>query len=198
MIRPVRPCLIAFLVLFASVAFSQMAPPAGANSRNPRVGIAVPRNGTNFDLQPLWQQDHLVRFINRYGKKLGIEGVIEAVPVSGSSMQEVADEAKQKGCRYVIFTTITMGPAAASADSQHATSGAGAAETADSSAVLSISYQFKALAADDSKRESSGVEPLPDTGSVGPRTSAQYWLTLVSEALDKVGEKAIWKLKYFQ
>lgn len=196
--RPVRPCLIAFLLFFAGFAFSQAPPPPGANSRNPRVGVAVPRNATKFDLQPLWQQDYLVRFINRYGKKLGMEGVIEAVPVSGSSLQDIDDEARQKGCRYVILTTITMGPAAAPADTQHAPDGTGASGTADSSTILSISYQFKALNADDSKRESSGVEPLPTGGSVGPPTSSQYWGTLVSEALDKVGEKAIWKLKYYQ
>ena len=72
-----------------------------------RVGVAVMQNQAGRSVPGTLERDRLVQALNhsKPAKKTNLK--VEAIPLEGSIGDEVADEAEQKKCQYVVYTTLT-------------------------------------------------------------------------------------------
>jgi hypothetical protein len=73
-----------------------------------RVGIASPENMSRSLFNAPNERDQMVRDINNQsGTDKKAPARIEAVALEGSTMDEVADQLRQKDCQYVALTTAS-------------------------------------------------------------------------------------------
>jgi hypothetical protein len=73
-----------------------------------RIGIASPENLSRTIFSASFERDQMVRDINSDSasdKKAPAK--IEAIALEGSTMDEVADELRQKNCQYVALTSAS-------------------------------------------------------------------------------------------
>jgi hypothetical protein len=91
--------LIAFLCALAVQAMGQ-------ENRVVRVGVAAIQVQAGQGLSGNWAQDRLVGALNQQkpDKKQHIK--LQGVPLEGAGPEEVANEAKQKNCDYVVYTNL--------------------------------------------------------------------------------------------
>ncbi len=83
-----------------------------------RVGIASPDNLSRAMFSASFERDQMVRDINSESsgdKKAPAK--IEAVALDGSTLDQVADEVRQKNCQYVVLTSASEQIGVASYDS---------------------------------------------------------------------------------
>jgi hypothetical protein len=71
-----------------------------------RVGVPIMKNQTGRSVPGNMERDRLVAALNQQkpDKKLHIK--VQAVPLDGTTPDEAGDEAKQKQCDYIVYTTL--------------------------------------------------------------------------------------------
>jgi hypothetical protein len=71
-----------------------------------RVGVAMMQSQAGHSMSGAWGQDRLVAALNQQkpDKKQHIK--LQGVPLEGTGSEEVANEAKQKNCDYVVYTNL--------------------------------------------------------------------------------------------
>lgn len=71
-----------------------------------RVGVPIMKNQAGRSVPGNMERDRLVAALNQQkpDKKLHIK--VQGVPLDGTTPDEVGDEAKQKQCAYVVYTTL--------------------------------------------------------------------------------------------
>jgi hypothetical protein len=92
--------LFLIAVLLSSLAFAE-------SNSVVRVGVATMENQAGRSVPPDVERDRLVRAINQLKPDKKTHLKLEAVPLDGSSGNELADQAAQKNCDYVVYTTLT-------------------------------------------------------------------------------------------
>lgn len=94
------PVLACFLVLVAFCSYAE-------DNRVVRVGVAIMQNEAGRSVPGNIERDRLVRALDelKADKKTHIK--VEGVPLEGSSGNELSEEAEQKKCEYVLYTTLT-------------------------------------------------------------------------------------------
>jgi hypothetical protein len=87
------------LLLFSICAFAQ-------ENRVVRVGVATMQNRATRSVPGNIERDRLVAALNQEkpDKKLHIK--VQGVPLEGTTPDDVGDEAKQRNCDYVVYTTL--------------------------------------------------------------------------------------------
>jgi hypothetical protein len=78
-----------------------------AQQSSVRVGVAVMQNYAGRSVPGNLERDRLVKALNQLKPDKKTHMKVEAVPLNGSSADEVGDEAQQKGCEYVVYTKLT-------------------------------------------------------------------------------------------
>ena len=72
-----------------------------------RVGVAIMQNHAGRSVPGTVERDRLVQALNHTKPDKKTHLKVEAIPLDGSTADEVADEAEQKKCQYVVYTTLT-------------------------------------------------------------------------------------------
>ena len=72
-----------------------------------RVGVAVMQNDAGRSVPGNFERDRLVMAINQLKPDKKTHLKMEAIPLSSSIGNEVNEEAEQKKCQYVVYTTLT-------------------------------------------------------------------------------------------
>jgi hypothetical protein len=73
-----------------------------------RVGVGTPANMSRSIFSPSTERDQMVRDINdQSASDKKSPAKIEAVALDGSTMDEVADQLREKDCQYVALTTAS-------------------------------------------------------------------------------------------
>jgi hypothetical protein len=92
-----RLCLALFVLSLCGFA---------QENRVVRVGVATMQNRAARSGPGNMERDRLVAALNQEkpDKKLHIK--VQGVPLDGATPDEVGDEAKQKNCDYVVYTTL--------------------------------------------------------------------------------------------
>ena len=72
-----------------------------------RVGVAIMQNQAGRSVPGTLERDRLVQALNHTKPDKKTHQKVEAIPLDGSTGDEVADEAEQKKCQYVVYTTLT-------------------------------------------------------------------------------------------
>lgn len=157
-----------------------------------RVGVAEPYNQSAEVFQPSWERDLLVRYINREAKRKKSEAAIEAVPLHGSSLEEVANEARQQSCAYVLLTTATGTNAGVAVDSRDGSSRVpGAIGTGGRSADLLINYQIQGLT--DARTAAQGSVTACGSDYQGQPT--RDWNDAVRQAMDELAPLVVKEIR---
>jgi hypothetical protein len=104
-----RPALLAIFLFGLAVCFLQNAS-AQASPEKPTltVGIASPGNLTREVFNAGWARDQMVRDINNEAtrdKKAAVK--IHAVPLDGTTMDDVAEQLRDQNCQYVVLTSAS-------------------------------------------------------------------------------------------
>jgi len=96
--RSVR-ALILSVCLLSVCAFAQ-------ENRIIRVGVPIMKNQAGRSVPGNIERDRLVAALNQEkpDKKLHVK--VQGVPLEGTTPEDVGDEAKQKNCDYVVYTTL--------------------------------------------------------------------------------------------
>ena len=96
----ILPKLLVILAVASTVVHSEDNPIV-------RVGVAVPQNQSGRSVPLDVERDRLVRALNdlKPDKKTHLK--VQAVPLGGSTGNEVSDQAEQQKCTYIVYTTIT-------------------------------------------------------------------------------------------
>ena len=190
--RVIFNVVLMYLLVGALAALPQSAASSDNGGRVVRVGVAEPYNQSAAVFQPSWERDQLVRDINRDGHKKKSELAIEAVPLHGSSMDEVAAEARKQNCAYVILTTATGTSAGAGVDSQHGvTRIPGSIGNTTASPDLMINYEIQRTG--EPQPFARGSVLAHGTDYQGQTTSD--WNNSVREAMDRVAPLVIKELQ---
>lgn len=71
-----------------------------------KIGVAVMKNAAGRSVPGNLERDHLVAALNQLKPDKKTHLKVQAVPLEGMSPDEVGDEAKQKNCDYVVYTTL--------------------------------------------------------------------------------------------
>jgi hypothetical protein len=97
-----RFTLLAFVLLVCSLSMWA----AAQENRVILVGVPVMKNAAARSVPANLERDRLVAALNQQkpDKKTHIK--VEGVALEGTSADEVAEEAKQKKCAYVVYTTL--------------------------------------------------------------------------------------------
>ncbi len=71
-----------------------------------RVGVPIMKNQAGRSVPGNIERDRLVAALNQEkpDKKLHVK--VQGVPLEGTTPEDVGDEAKQKNCDYVVYTTL--------------------------------------------------------------------------------------------
>jgi hypothetical protein len=93
-----------FATLMLSICLA--LPALAQDNRVVRVGVAMMQSQASHSISGNWGQDRLVAALNQQkpDKKQHIK--LQGVPLEGTSPEEVANEAKQKNCDYVVYTNL--------------------------------------------------------------------------------------------
>src|SRR5271157_268615 len=91
--------LFLFLCLLSLCAFAQ-------ENRVIRVGVPIMKNLAGRSVPGNIERDRLVAALNQEkpDKKLHVK--VQGVPLEGLTPEDIGDEAKQKNCDYVVYTTL--------------------------------------------------------------------------------------------
>lgn len=97
-----RPCILRPFILTLLLSLCALA----QENRVVHVGVAVMQNKANRSVSGEMERDRLVALLNQEkpDKKLHIK--VDAVPLNGLTPEEAADEATQKKCDYVVYTSL--------------------------------------------------------------------------------------------
>jgi len=96
--------LIFLLILAIAAAWGQEP----AAKPTVLVGIADPANLSRATFQPDWERDQMVRDINsQSARDKKAPSKIQAVPLRGSTLEEVAEEARGQNCRFIVLTSAS-------------------------------------------------------------------------------------------
>jgi len=71
-----------------------------------RVGVPAMKNMAERAVPGNLERDRLVSDLNQQKPDKKLHLAVQGVPLEGTSPDEVADEAKQKKCDYVLYTTL--------------------------------------------------------------------------------------------
>jgi hypothetical protein len=71
-----------------------------------RVGVAVMKNAASRSVSGSLERDRLVSDLNQMKPDKKTHIAVQGVALDGTSADEVADEAKQKKCDYVVYTSL--------------------------------------------------------------------------------------------
>jgi hypothetical protein len=71
-----------------------------------RVGVAVMKNAAGRSVSGSLERDRLVSDLNQMKPDKKTHVAVQGVALDGTSADEVADEAKQKKCDYVVYTSL--------------------------------------------------------------------------------------------
>ena len=98
-----RRCAIHGLIL--SICFLSLCAFAQEN-RVIRVGVPIMKNLAGRSVPGNIERDRLVAALNQEkpDKKLHVK--VQGVPLEGLTPEDIGDEAKQKNCDYVVYTTL--------------------------------------------------------------------------------------------
>ena len=91
--------LFLFLCLLPLCAFAQ-------ENRVIRVGVPIMKNLAGRSVPGNIERDRLVAALNQEkpDKKLHVK--VQGVSIEGTTPEDIGDEAKQKNCDYVVYTTL--------------------------------------------------------------------------------------------
>jgi hypothetical protein len=103
--QPSRRLRLLASLLFTVIAGLSMFGFAQENAS--RVGVAVMQNHAGRSVPGTLERDRLVQALNHAKPDKKTHLKVEAVPLNGSTGDEVAEEAEQKKCEYVVYTTLT-------------------------------------------------------------------------------------------
>lgn len=183
-----------FLMVVSSVAAGQTS--NTAEKKNVlRVGVAEPYNQSREVFEPLWERDQLARYLNREAGRKKSERAIEAIPLKGSSMDEVGGEARKQHCAVVILTTVTGTNAGVSLDSQRGLSRIpGSVGNTVSNSDLLLSYDVQRLS--DPQPSSRGSVVVHGTNYQGQ--PAEDWNDAVRQAMDEAAPLILKQLRGFR
>jgi len=92
--------LIAIAIVLSCCAFAE-------TNSIVRVGIAPMQNQAGRSVPPNLERDRLVRAINQLKPDKKTHLKLEAVPLDGGNGNDLAGEAAQKNCDYIVYTTLT-------------------------------------------------------------------------------------------
>ena len=94
-----RTSLLIFLLTVPSLVFSQQV-------RVIRVGVSAMKNGAGRSVPGDLERDRLVKALNneKSDKKLHLK--IQAVALDGTNPEQVASQAAEKKCDYIVYTTL--------------------------------------------------------------------------------------------
>jgi|SRR5450755_2753021 hypothetical protein len=78
-----------------------------AQENDVRVGVALLQNRAGRSVPANVERDRLVKALNQLksDKKTHMKAV--GVPLDGTTPNEISEEAEQKKCQYVVYTTLT-------------------------------------------------------------------------------------------
>ena len=73
-----------------------------------RVGVPVMKNGASRSVSGELERDRLVKALNdeKPDKKLHVK--VQGVPLDGTDSRDVASEADEKKCDYIVYTTLVQ------------------------------------------------------------------------------------------
>jgi len=81
---------------------------AGLAQENPvRVGVALLQNEAGRSVPANVERDRLVKALNQLKPDKKTHMKVVGVPLDGTTPNEIAEEAEQKKCQYVVYTTLT-------------------------------------------------------------------------------------------
>lgn len=72
-----------------------------------RVAVAVMQNNAGRSVPGNVERDRLVAAINQRKPDKKTHVKVQAIPLNGMTGNEVAEEAEQQQCQYVVYTTLT-------------------------------------------------------------------------------------------
>ncbi len=94
-------------VLWALVSLSLLSLCASAQeNRVVRVGVAVMENKAGRSVPGEMERDRLVASLNQEKPDKKLRFKVQGVPLQGMTPDEAGDEATQKKCDYVVYTTL--------------------------------------------------------------------------------------------
>jgi hypothetical protein len=71
-----------------------------------KVGVPVMKNAAGRSLPGNLERDRLVAALNQQKPDKKTHLKVQGIPLEGMTPDEVGDEAKQKNCDYVVYTTL--------------------------------------------------------------------------------------------
>jgi hypothetical protein len=92
---------LCFLVVLLASAYSL------AQDNAVRVGVAIMQNEAGQAVPGNIERDRLVKAINQLKPDKKTHLQVIGVPLQGSTGSEITEEAEQKKCQYVVYTTLT-------------------------------------------------------------------------------------------
>jgi len=92
--------LLLLIALLPSLVFAQ-------NGQVVRVGVATLDNQSGRGVPVDVERDRLVRALNQIKPDKKTHLKLEAIPLEGTSGNELSDRAAQKNCDYILYTTLT-------------------------------------------------------------------------------------------
>jgi hypothetical protein len=93
-----RLCFLAVLL----VAFAALA-----QENAIRVGVALLQNQAGRSVPANVERDRLVKALNQLKPDKKTHMKVVGVPLDGTTPNEISEEAEQKKCQYVVYTTLT-------------------------------------------------------------------------------------------
>ncbi len=72
-----------------------------------RVGVALLQNRAGRSVPANVERDRLVKALNQLKSDKKTHMKVVGVPLDGMSPNEISEEAEQKKCQYVVYTTLT-------------------------------------------------------------------------------------------
>jgi hypothetical protein len=91
--------LVLALCLLSLCAFAQ-------ENSTVRVGVAIMKNAAGRSVPGNLERDRLVSDLNHQKPDKKTHLAVQGVALDGSTADEVAEEAKQKKCDYVVYTSL--------------------------------------------------------------------------------------------
>jgi len=71
------------------------------------VGVPLMKNAAGRSVPPSLEQERLVSYLNHQKPDKKQHIALQGVPLEGTTPEEVAEQAKQKKCDYIVYTTLT-------------------------------------------------------------------------------------------
>src|SRR5208283_5500800 len=78
-----------------------------AQESSVRVGVALLQNEAGRSVPANVERDRLVKALNQLKPDKKTHMKVVGVPLDGTTPNEIAEEAEQKKCQYVVYTTLT-------------------------------------------------------------------------------------------